>query len=304
MFLNYLLSLSLPKMVNHFIIELSIIINNQGIKMGILDNLKEQADKDISKKLNEELSTENAEYVYNTRIAPKMKMIYFYFKEFTQHLNAIESPVKVATYSKQLPKIGELHQADYRVNSDATGGVVNPDEIQEILLRYNYKGQAVKEYIHHTDSKVESDSVTKILTKAKMQFSTANNLASSNNGALIFYIAKVVMVSFKFKIHPTKANISLDIKNHENFEERSLTINPDDVDEAYLDKLARYILRKDSEFLKIDIDDDVRIQIRQRIEAEKKAKQAEREKEAALQAEQETTEKGKSSSLFGKLFKK
>ncbi|MCU7835124.1 MAG: hypothetical protein KZQ83_07690 [gamma proteobacterium symbiont of Taylorina sp.] len=270
--------------------------------MGLLDNLKEQADQDISKQLDTELSKENTEYVFDVLIAPKMKQIYFYFKEFTQHLNVIKQTIKIPAYSKQFPNMGELSQVEYKISSDGSGGVVDHDKIQTIQLRYRYKGLAVKEYVHHTDSKLEADQITDFLTSRKISYASANNLASKNNGALTFYITKDIPVVFKFTGNPETSKILLNIKNHENFEERILTINPVDIDEAYLDKLARYILRKDSDFLNIDIDDQVRIQIRQRMETEKKAKQAEKEAEEKAKTENETEEKS-GKSFFSKLFK-
>jgi len=267
--------------------------------MGIIDNLKEQADNDISIQLDKELSMENTQYSYEVRIAPKMKQIYFYFKEFTQHLNVIKRPVKVPVYSKLFPNMGELSQVEYKINSDGSGGVVDHNKIQKIHLSFRYQGLAVKEYIHQTDSKLEADQIVNFLSSRKISYTSANNVASNNNGALTFYITKDIPVMFKFISQPENATIELFVRNHENFEERKFSINPDDIDDAYLDKLARYILRKDSKFLAIDIDDQVKIKLRQRMAAEKKAKEADKQTEAeSEQVEQSGT------SFFAKLFKR
>lgn len=268
--------------------------------MGILDNLREQADQDISKQLDKELSNENIQLISDSLISPKMKQLYLYLKEFTQHLNKIEQTKKVLNYSKLFPELGELNQENYKINTDGSGGIVNHDNICSIHFTYRYHGAAVKEYIHHTHNKLEADRITDFLTSHKVPYTSANNLSSKNNGALNFYITKDIPVLFKFTANPKKSIINLSIQNHENFEDRTLIIKPNDIDEKYLDKLARYILRKDSEFLNIEIDDDVKKQIRQRIEAEKQAKLAEQKTEKKKEEEQEKTPK---KSFFGKLFK-
>jgi len=270
--------------------------------MGILDNLRDQADQDISKQLDKELSNENIQLISDSLISPKMKQLYLYLKEFTQHLNKIEQTKKVLNYSKLFPELGELNQENYKINTDGSGGVVNHDKICSIHFTYRYHGAAVKEYIHHTNNKLEADRITDFLTSHKVPYTSANNLSSKNNGALNFYITKDIPVLFKFTGNPKKSIINLSIQNHENFEDRTLIIKPNDIDEEYLDKLARYILRKDSEFLNIEIDDDVKKQIRQRIEAEKQAKLAEKEAENK-KGEPEEQEKEPKKSFFGKLFK-
>lgn len=264
--------------------------------MGILDNLKEQADHDISKQLDKDLSAESSQYIADTVIAPKMKQIYLYLKKFSQHLNVIEQSVKVSEYSKLFPEMGELCQINYKINTDGSGGIVDHNKIREVHFSFRYQCLAVKEYIHHTDNKLEADRTTDFLTTHKITYTSANNLSSRNNGALNFYITKDIPVLFKFISQPEKCSISLKIQNHENFEIQTLTIKPEDVNDTYLDRLARYILRKDSEFLDIEIDDEVKKQIRQRIEAEKKA-------EAGTEQETKAREQESKQFFFSKLFK-
>ena len=269
--------------------------------MGILDNLKEQADQDIRKQVKQQSSTEKSQSFYEHAITPKMKEVYLYLKELTQNLNIIEQSIKVTHYAKVFPDMGELQQTSYKINTDGSGGVVNHDKIQEVHFSFRYKGTTAGEYVHHTDNKLASDRIIDFLTNHKIPYTRADNLSSRNNGALNFYIEKDFPVTFVFSSNPEQASINLLIQNHENFEKRKLIIKPDDINEAYLDKLARYILKKDTELLDIEIDDDVKNKIRQRIEAEKKAKQVEQKSEG--KAEQNKPPAGAKKSLFGKLFK-
>ena len=268
--------------------------------MGIIDNLKEQADQDLSKQLDRELSAGNIQHVADVIISPVMTQIYLYLKEFAQHLNVIDQSVKISNYSKLFPELGDLQQANYKINTDGSGGTVSHDKIKEVHFSYKYQALAVKEYIHHSNNKLEADRIKDFLTSHKIAYTSTNNLASKNNGALNCYITNDFPVTFKFTAQPEKSTISLCIQNHENFENRNIIIKPGEVNDEYLDKLARYILRKDSEFLDIEIEDDVKTKIRQRIEAEKEAKQAE---EAKLANESEGKEKPSSKSFFAKLFK-
>ena len=258
--------------------------------MGILNNLKQQADQNTSTQASHKMSEENIQHAYTTLIAPKMKQIYLYFKEFSQHLNIINKPVKVPVYSKLFQDMGQLSQMEFKIHTDNSGGVVDNDKIHEVHLRFRYKDPNSREYIHHTDSKLEADQIQKFLYSHQMPVASSRNLGSKNNGALTFYITRDIPVLFKFTSNPEQDNIILDIRHHENFEERTLPIDPNDVNEAYLDKLARYILRKDNDFLAIDMDDSLRDKIRQKMAAEREEEQEKKQEEKQKK------------SFFGKLF--
>ena len=99
-----------------------------------------------------------------------------------------------------------------------------------------------------------------------------------------------IPVIFKFSVNYHQSKITLNINNHENFEDRIQNFNPEQIDDVFMDKLARYILRKDDDFIRIDIDESYKEKIRQQIELQKKTQQEEL-KQAELQEELEKQKK-------------
>ncbi len=262
--------------------------------MGILDDLREEASqKDAQQQENTRLS-EQLEHNYQVLILPKMQQLFAYFKELLAYLELIESPIEVTDYTKRYSELGTLYQQDYKLSTDQYGGITHHDKLTEITLRFACLGHGDddQEFIYHAKNKIEADQEKHFLFKNKLKFHYNKNLGNTKEGAITLFITKKIPVLFKFEVDYENSVITLQINNHEDFEQRTQTIEPKDINEAYMDKLARYILRKDTDFLRIDIDDIHKKQIRQQLEAQKQQRDQEL-KDAHIRetAEQESAEK-------------
>ena len=76
--------------------------------MGVLEQLRKEADQ---KKSSEKLQLDQTlyqEHAYKAQILPKMQELFKYLKELVEHLNYLEVPVQVESYSLRFPNLGTL----------------------------------------------------------------------------------------------------------------------------------------------------------------------------------------------------
>lgn len=252
--------------------------------MGILDDLREQANQKHQELQEDSLAREKLEHNYQVLILPKMQQLFSYFKELFDYLNIIEEPIVIPHYSKRYTELGELYQKDYRLSSDKHGGLANFEKLTEITLRFACLSKEAGEFIHYADNNVEAEQEKDFLSSRKIKYHYDRHIGNTKGGAITFHIARKIPIMFKFSVDYERSQILLTMQNHENFELRNQVIDPEQINEPFMDKLARYILRKDNEFLRMDIDETYKEQIRQQLE-EQKLRHAE-ELEAARIREQ------------------
>ena len=239
--------------------------------MGILDDLREEASQKQVDLQEDTILQEKLEHNYQTLTLPKMQQIFSYFKELIEYLRVIETPIKITQYSNHLPQMGNLYQHNYRLSTDKHGGISHYNKITEIYLRFNCLGKDGDEetFNHHIKHKIEADQEKDFLSRHKVPFTFDQNFGNTKGGAVTFHITKKIPVLFKFSVDYKKSLIIMTIENHENFEQRTIIINPNQINEHNLDILARYILKKDDDFLRIEMDEASKDKIRQQVSLQK-----------------------------------
>lgn len=272
--------------------------------MGILDDLREHASQKQEQRQEDSIAKEKLEHNYQILILPKMQLLFSYFKELLDYLNIIEEPIVIPLYSKRYGQLGELYQKDYRLSSDKHGGLANFEKLTEITLRFACVGQDEDEFIHYVDNQIEAEQEKEFLSRRKIKYHYDRHIGNTKGGAVTFHITRKIPVVFKFSVDYERSQITLDIQNHEDFELRNQVINPQHIDEPFLDKLARYILRKDNEFIRMDIDETHKEKIRRQLE-EQKRHHAEELKAAHIreQNEQKKVEENKFSNKIKSFIK-
>ena len=117
--------------------------------MGILDDLREQANQKQSEQQEDALAREKLEHNYQVRILPKMQQLFSYFKELIDYLSVIEEPIELFNYCDRYPELGVLYQQDYRLSTDKHGGLANYEKLTEVNLRFNILNTQEEDLIHH-----------------------------------------------------------------------------------------------------------------------------------------------------------
>ncbi len=239
--------------------------------MGILDELREQANQKQLEQQEDTLLQEQRLHNYKTLILPKMQQIFSYFKELIDYLKIIETPIEVPHYSEHYPDMGILYQQDYRLSTDKHGGIASIEKLTDINLRFTCQGLGSDSFEYTVEYQDEADVEREFLLQHNIPFKYNHNMGNNKAGEITFHISRKIPVLFTFSVDFENSCIILEIHNHDNFESRSLTIEIEQINEDYLDKLARYILRKDHEFLRMTIDEKAKEKIRQQIRRQKQA---------------------------------
>lgn len=263
--------------------------------MGILDDLKNQSEVQKASEEREKQRQADLLKFYKENLHPKMLQLYTFLNELIEHLNYIKTETKISYPVNPDGSMQEFQQSDYKLNIDSS------NEVKEINLRFYCK---LKEpLVFDLENKERIQRYADVLHRYRIEFDRTDNKDSNYE-----------LISAKFKVvGPVPVNIILqgDIATSSihlflnNFEKPGLTkhtFKERHITEEFIDDFGKFILRQNPEFLKLEIADEQKNQIRQNIEAELNQRQQELdEAESLLKLEKEQQAEKKS---WKNLFKK
>ncbi|NOQ35389.1 MAG: hypothetical protein GQ569_05770 [Methylococcaceae bacterium] len=273
--------------------------------MSILDQLKAEATlKQESEfaQINEQQQLDN---IYQATILPRMQKTFTFLKEIVEHLAYLEKGVEIADYSEKYPQIGALVQKDYQISTDGYGGLADFDRIMQVNVLFICEGRGFFKYELEGRGRIERE--VAFLHSKNVPFDWNQFVNSAGVEAASFSITRKIPVRFKFEVDFENSNIKLLINNHIDFSVYSKVFEPEEVDEQLLDEVIRFMLRKDSDFIRLDIDNmDKQLLQKKAEEAQmQQAKwleeiQVEEEKEREVQEENDSKFFSRIKSPFGK----
>ena len=259
--------------------------------MSLLDDLKRQAEQ-LQNSPDPQDEARRLEAVYQERLRPRMHAIFRYLMEFTEQLKVVDPEVR-HTYS--LPGIGEaadLKQAGYVLNTDST------DQTKTIRLRCQCS--ADHEGVYAIRPKAQADATREFLDAQTMRYAEWPIRDSTQQIIGINFQLRVqVNIDFIFQVDVEQGMIRMITTNFDRFGDERWLVNPERIDDAWLDKLGHYLLRKHQNLHKLEIHESHKALIRERLEADKRARQTELEQ--ALKQEQTAQETKGKSGLLGRL---
>lgn len=236
--------------------------------MGILDQLRKEADeKKSSEQQERDLKQLQAER-YKNNVLPKMQEIFKYMQELVNYLNYLEVPVQVENYCTRYPKLGPLMQKDYRVSTDGFGGLADEDKLRHINISFYCEGPGAFEYVVRNKADIENEIA--YLHAKRITASTQRLPEHRQYDALKFRVMRKIPVRFRFEVDYENSLIKAMINNFSHFSVYSESWQADDIDSDFLDMVPRYLLRKDSEFIRPYISDKHREALRKKLAAIKK----------------------------------
>jgi len=231
--------------------------------MGILNELRDEANK---QKEDDQLQAYSKELIadkYKNEILPKIQMIFNYFKEIIEHLQYLKNPIVVREYSKTYPQFGELQQQDYKLSSDDYGGQTKFDEMKQVNIKFFCMGEDSFEF--EAKSQHEIDQHVSIFTSKKIPFEWSRNYNNANQTSATFVVSRKIPVRIAFGVDYEQSIINLQISNHLNFDVIKRSYKAPEITEELLDQLANFLLRKNNDFIAIEISEEERRQIRQKL---------------------------------------
>ncbi len=241
--------------------------------MGLLDDLKQEAQEHKAREDEGQDPTQaNAESDSDAeqarrKLAPKMKALYNYFKEFNEHLNAVSPDVSGDYLLEGLGTLTNLRQGDYKLATD------DPRSIQKFTFHWSCSGSGRQEF------KVTNPIIAEQHREALWNLNLRFNKRDLQKGAgAVFVVEAYVPVSFEFEADPVKNVISLKLKNLGALGLVNHAYPPDKVNVELMDELAKCVLRRPNRFDELNgekMSDTLRQRLRENVEKEREQRNTE-----------------------------
>ncbi len=242
--------------------------------MGVLEQLRQEAGQKKSSEQQGVDLGQQREQLYKTKILPKMQEVLKYLQELVEHLNYLEVPIQIENYTAKYSKLGVLAQKNYKINTDGYGGFTALDKLQHINVTFYCEGSGELQHVVHTKSAIEQE--VAFLHNNRLT-SKIHRTAKSVNGEEVanFSILRKIPVRVRFVVDYEQSRIKLLINNYEDFSVFAESYKAEELSTEFLDELARYLLRQDNNFIKAEITDEYRENLRKKLQAIKRAEQHE-----------------------------
>lgn len=264
--------------------------------MGLLDELRREADSRKTDAQRKHEQQARALEDFRTSISPKLLLTYRYLQELAEHLNVLNPEVKglylFPTTSQAIP----LRQGNYQVRSDTQHAT---QETHKTSLLFDCTRMA--DIIFSVDKEHEITRCERTLYDRGLEFhcrKTKNDRFEVVGGE--FIVKPKVSVAIHFSADIPNTTIHLYISNFEGLGVRQMAIKPDKLNESFLDDFGNYLLRRKSDFMKLDISDEARERLREQI-AEARRREAEL---IEIDAKRNEPEQRNSETLLTNLFKR
>ncbi len=229
--------------------------------MGVLDELKQQAEKAQAKLQQQQASQEGQHAVIERRLMTRMDDLHAYFKEFQQQLNLVNPEITGDFYITDLCTLKNLRQEGYQVTSDSSDGV------RKFTFHYVRAGRGLREV--RLPNKLIAEQKRENLWRYGLKFKLKEY--SQNRCALL--IEAYVPVSFEFEADVERAAIRLKVKNKPMPGISTYTYDAEQIDAEFMDEVAKYVLEKPNRFDELSgntVPEDTLVRIRQQLKREKK----------------------------------
>ena len=265
--------------------------------MGILDELRDQAE---SIKTSSETEKERQERLYKyylDELNPKLIKFYQFLHEFSTHLNFVKLEVN-ATY--ELPVVGafsDFKQGDYRLVADSD------TEMKDVKFQFCCEREGEFQFLLENPRDVErvEDFFKKnhIHFYCKKERDDRYNVISGD-----FRVKSTIPILVRLAADIENSCINIAITNFDGFGVRKVSLKPEQITDALLDRFGSYIVRRDSDFLQTKLSAEDMRKIRDRMLQEQR--ELEQELRESLLAEeeeayeQEKTRRGLLNNLFSK----
>ena len=263
--------------------------------MGLLDDLKNQAEDLRAKEQQGEDQSGGKPQNYKKEIHPVMMDIYRFLKELTDNLNIVKPQTLILYPILPGGEKQPFQQRNYTLSVDDTQLIKNIKLMFMALLDKPITIRVKDEA--NIRKQTELLERFKVLHKRK-DFNDKNYKLTHSD----FIIQGPIKISVQFIGDPETSSIQIVFNNFEHPGEVKRKLDVTKINQDFLDKFGRYILREDDKLFALDISEKDKQAIREMV-AKEKAKREQEIAEMERLAEDEV-EKQKSSRGLRKFFHK
>ena len=248
--------------------------------MGLLDELKKEAEKkeQLEREQGEEREAQQA--FYDTQLRPVLRRAHDYLLELVDTLNTVAPDVTASfCLDPEQKQTFSMKQGTYTFR----GG--DYDKPLELVVSSECRLAKSPEY--YVRSKAAVSRYAALLDSHKFSYHSRNELDSAHEicGAT-FKLEGPLKVQIRLLASPADRCIYVDLLNLESQPMKRYKFPPEKVDDALLDRLARMLVREESVLVEVKISEDTREALRQKL-AEQKRRLDEEQARADAAAEAE-----------------
>ena len=233
--------------------------------MGLLDDLRKKSSELQDHERSEKIDQDRIELTYKEKISPCLKNIYQQLRELTQYL---QQDLEVDYVINCEGLRGVFQQQDYKLEIDST------ERTKQITFRFKCLGpDAIKYHI------ADGEQLPKHLDFLNRYSLTYACKPHKNDRHQVTHadidIKAYIPVTFVFQADIENSLIKLHVTNFECLGFQTYNLYLDQFTDQFYENIIRYIIREQVDFLKLNITDDQKKDIKQKLSEEMKQRQAE-----------------------------
>ena len=234
--------------------------------MGILTDLKKEAEALQQMQKLQSLAQEQKEQSIRETLSPSLCAMRDYLKDLVEQLGVVDTATFANLPFKDFGELTNLKQEDYELVSE---GVDTPTSVSlYFTLRSNETYQFDMPAPDNLQQKLEEFKAFGIRIR------NAELVKNKENGQRVRIVLNgYVPVEITFKPDYDAGLIALAIRNFDQLGTRYYKLNPEQIDDGFLDEFSKYLLRMENKFLKHEVSTAYRKRLRQRIAEEQAIKQ-------------------------------
>jgi hypothetical protein len=228
--------------------------------MGILDDLKKEAE---GKKVQEEqdaLVQEDRERYMREVLDPAMRGLFNFSHDLAKQLNYVNPDITAHYRIPGVRNVQDFKQGEYFV-----------EDYHEGTFTFRFVCSNNQKYRIQTNTDADLERIKDFLWRRGLRYQAREFFDSSYNKAGEFHVEGRVQVDLEFVTRVDSQSIELKISNYGDFETLTVSIDPADVDERFHDELGRFVMRQPGRLLdynKFRFTDEQRQQLREQLRAQ------------------------------------
>jgi len=237
--------------------------------MGVLDELKKEAEAARAREEREKSSTEQERIALERKLLTRLDDLYHYFKEFHGTVSEVNPDIAVNMDVEGFGTLEGLKQGEYKIATD------DPEDVRKFMFHFKLIGEGRRELKFANRALAQKQK--EYMWNANLRFQVRD---TSGGGSTIVF-DPVVPVSFEFAADVEKQAVRLRVKNMPRLGPYTYNYAPEQVNGEFMDEVAKYILRKESRFDELSgntLSEETRMKLRQQLQ-EKPAPAAEDQEE-------------------------
>ena len=264
----------------------SIYINDS---MGFLDDLKrQQAEERAAADRRAKGIVERDLPPHVLAVEPQLEILRDGLRAFSRRLNAALPDIRAHYRIGEFATLDDLRQSAYKVSTEDSEG---------LRIKFSFLCRRDGAVIFETNNRDICDQTLDHLLSNGLKV----KYRSHADWRFVFTLNTYVPVSLEFAPHPSKAAIKLTTRNLHDIGEKFEHLDPERLNETFLDQLKKCVLREPNNFNELcgnEVTEDIRAQFKERIAARQ------RERETLTEESPAEKKPGKLRGLLGKLTKK